>query len=54
MNINESLTITIVLAAVFSYFNHRFIKWPPTIGIMVITLVLSILLATQKFQNHLN
>lgn len=46
MNINEILTVTIVLAALFSYINHRFIKWPPTIGIMVITLVLSILLAT--------
>jgi monovalent cation:H+ antiporter, CPA1 family len=45
MNINEILTITIVLAAIFSYINHRFIKWPPTIGIMVLSLLSSIVLA---------
>src|ERR1700761_4705142 len=45
MNLNEILTITIVLAALFAYLNHRFIKWPPTIGIMVLSLVTSILLA---------
>jgi Na+:H+ antiporter len=46
MNINEILTITIVFAAVFAYINNRFIKWPPTIGIMVLSLVSSILLVT--------
>jgi monovalent cation:H+ antiporter, CPA1 family len=46
MNINEILAITIVLAAVFAYINHRFIKWPPTIGIMILSLVASLLLAT--------
>ncbi|QJD95415.1 sodium:proton antiporter [Mucilaginibacter robiniae] len=45
MNINEILTITIVLAAAFAYINHRFIKWPPTIGIMVLSLLSSIALA---------
>ena len=45
MNTREILTITIVLAALFAYVNHRFIKWPPTIGIMVLSLVSSILLA---------
>jgi CPA1 family monovalent cation:H+ antiporter len=44
MNINEILTITIVLAAVFAYINHRWIKWPPTIGIMVLSLLSSLLL----------
>ncbi len=44
MNPNEILTFTIVLAAVFSYINLRIIKWPPTIGIMVLSLVSSILL----------
>jgi CPA1 family monovalent cation:H+ antiporter len=44
MNINEILTTTIVLAAVFAYINHRFIKWPPTIGIMVLSLSSSMLL----------
>ncbi|RVT98421.1 sodium:proton antiporter [Mucilaginibacter limnophilus] len=46
MNINEILTITIVLAAVFAYINHRYIKWPPTIGIMILSLAASLLLAT--------
>lgn len=45
MNINEILTITIVLAAVFAYINHRYIKWPPTIGIMILSLGASLLLA---------
>ncbi|MGN6396593.1 MAG: cation:proton antiporter [Mucilaginibacter sp.] len=44
MTISEILSITIVLAAVFAYVNHRLIKWPPTIGIMVISLSLSMLL----------
>ncbi|MCQ6959175.1 cation:proton antiporter [Mucilaginibacter aquariorum] len=46
MNINEILTITIVLAAIFAYINHRYIKWPPTIGIMILSLGASLLLAT--------
>ncbi|WP_276088650.1 sodium:proton antiporter [Pedobacter sp. JY14-1] len=45
MNINEILTITIVLAAIFAYINHRYIKWPPTIGIMILSLVASLVLA---------
>nr|WP_294950603.1 sodium:proton antiporter [uncultured Mucilaginibacter sp.] len=45
MNISEILSITIVLAAVFAYINHRLIKWPPTIGIMVLSLGTSLLLA---------
>lgn len=44
MGISEILTITIVLAAVFAYVNQRFIKWPPTIGIMVLSLGTSLLL----------
>lgn len=44
MNISEILSITIVLAAVFAYVNNRLIKWPPTIGIMVLSLGISILL----------
>src|SRR5665213_2358865 len=44
MNLNEVLTITVVLAAVFAYINHRWIKWPTTIGIMVLSLISSLLL----------
>lgn len=46
MQTQEIITITIVLAAVFAYINHRFIKWPPTIGIMALSLISSVLLAT--------
>lgn len=46
MSISEILSITIMLAAIFAYINHRLIKWPPTIGIMVLSLGTSILLAT--------
>lgn len=38
MNTQEIISITIILAAVFAYINHRFIKWPPTIGIMELSL----------------
>lgn len=46
MQTQEIITITIVLVAVFAYINHRFIKWPPTIGIMTLSLISSILVAT--------
>jgi CPA1 family monovalent cation:H+ antiporter len=46
MQTQEIITITIVLAAVFAYINLRFIKWPPTVGIMALSLITSILLAT--------
>ena len=44
MNLNEILTITVVLAAVFAYINHRWIRWPTTIGIMVLALISSVIL----------
>jgi CPA1 family monovalent cation:H+ antiporter len=44
MDTREIITITIVLAALFAYINHRFIKWPPTIGIMALSLISSVLL----------
>ncbi len=40
----EIFVFIICLAALFSYINHRFIKWPPTVGIMVLSLVTSSLL----------
>lgn len=45
MGISEILSITVVLAALFAYVNNRIIKWPPTIGIMVISLGCSIVFA---------
>ncbi len=39
------ISILIFLTSVFAYVNDRWIKWPPTIGIMVIALISSILIA---------
>lgn len=44
MNTSSIISITIILTAVFAYINNRFIKWPPTIGIMVLSLISSIIL----------
>lgn len=44
MHLYEILSLLIVLCAAFSYLNHRFIKWPPTIGIMVLSLGTSLTL----------
>ncbi len=43
-NIYGILTFLIVLTAIFSYINVRFIKLPTTIGIMLISLVCSLLI----------
>ncbi len=39
------ISVLIFLTAIFAYVNDRWIKWPPTIGIMVIALLSSILVA---------
>ena len=44
MKILNTIAILLTLSAVFSYLNYRFIKLPTTIGIMLISLVLSLLL----------
>jgi CPA1 family monovalent cation:H+ antiporter len=36
------VAILLVLTAAFSYLNHRYLKWPMTIGVMTIGLVLSL------------
>jgi len=40
----QVFTFIICLAALFSYINHRFIGWIPTIGIMALSLISSVLL----------
>ncbi len=42
MEIYNIITVIILLAAVFGYINHRFIKLPGTIGIMIISLIASL------------
>ena len=63
MELYYSFSILIVLCAIFSYLNARFLKLPATIGVMVIALMVSIgLIATEslfpktlaRFSNLLN
>ncbi len=42
MEIYNIITLIIVLAAIFGYINHRFIQFPRTIGIMLISLIASL------------
>lgn len=44
MDILNTVAILLTLSAIFSYLNYRFIKLPTAIGIMLISLVLSLLL----------
>lgn len=44
MELYYSLSVLIVLASFFAYFNVRFLKLPSTIGVMVIAMAVSILL----------
>lgn len=44
MALLNSAAILMTLAALFAYFNHRFIRLPTTIGIMLIALCISLLL----------
>lgn len=40
----QIISILVFLAAVFAYVNDRWIKWPPTIGIMVLALFSSVVI----------
>lgn len=42
MNLTHTITILICLSALFSYLNHRFIRLPVTIGLMAISLAMSL------------
>ncbi len=42
MDIYHIITVLIILAAAFGYINHKFIKLPDTIGIMLISLIASL------------
>lgn len=44
MAIYQIISIIIFLAAMYAYINDRWIKWPPTIGIMVLALFSSVLI----------
>lgn len=51
MNVNDIFAIIIVLAALFAYVNYRFIKWPPAIGIMLLSLSFSLFLGLSRGLN---
>lgn len=42
MEIYNVITIVVVLSAIFGYINHRFIRLPGTIGIMIISIIASL------------
>ena len=42
MTIFETIAVLVTLAAIASYLNHRFVRLPATIGLMVISLLLSL------------
>lgn len=44
MDLYNALALLLVLAAAFAYLNHRFLKMPPAIGLMVLGLALSLAL----------
>lgn len=43
------ISLLVFLTAVFAYVNDKLIKWPPTIGIMIIALLFSILIAISGY-----
>lgn len=43
MDFQTIVTILIILAALFGYFNERFLKLPTTIGLMIISIIFSLL-----------
>lgn len=45
MDVFSLITILVVISAVFDYINTRFIKLPPTIGLMLMALCLSLLVS---------
>ena len=44
MDIYNALALLLVIAAAFAYLNHRFLRMPPAIGLMVLGLLMSLLL----------
>src|SRR5688500_8408983 len=44
MELYYSFSVLIVLASVFAYINHRFVKLPSTIGIMLMAIMVSIVI----------
>ena len=45
MDLFTIITLLVVVSAAFAYINERFVRLPYTIGAMVITIIMSIVLA---------
>lgn len=44
MEVYDIITVLVVLAAIFGYINHRFIRLPGSIGIMLLSIIASLLI----------
>ena len=44
MEIYNIITILVVLAAIFGYINHRYVKLPGAIGIMILSVLASLII----------
>src|SRR5437899_449609 len=51
MSLYNTFTIIIVLTAIFGYINYRYIKLPATIGIMILSLVASLIIIIVNWLN---
>ena len=49
MNLVNTITIVVCLSALFGYLNHRFLKLPIKIGLMVIALTMSLVLVLLNY-----
>lgn len=47
----EVFTLIVAVSALLSYINHKFLKLPPTIGVLILSIVVSLLLGSLKLFN---
>ncbi|MFY0600712.1 MAG: sodium:proton antiporter [Cyclobacteriaceae bacterium] len=47
----EVFTLIVAVSALLSYVNHKFLKLPPTIGVLILSIVVSLLLGSLKLIN---
>ncbi|MFT7614086.1 MAG: CPA1 family monovalent cation:H+ antiporter [Parvicellaceae bacterium] len=47
----EVFTLIVAVSALLSYANHKFLKLPPTIGVLILSIIVSLLLGSLKLFN---
>ena len=47
----EVFTLIVAVSALLSFVNHKFLKLPPTIGILILSIIVSLLLGSLKYIN---